>query len=645
MALTATFDADFSAFLGEISKAKEQCAALLDTTDALSESVTQVADSDAPAAMQQLGGATEQVTEANTGLVQSITEFVAGYLTATAILAGVEAAFTSLVGVISDSIAQAAEAEDAQTGLVGALTAQGTAVPSVITAFENYAAALAKTTIYSDDAVVAAEKVLVLIGGVMPRDMEKALKATTQLAAGLGIELPAAARLLAKAADGNVTALKKYGVEVEDSGGKTKDFAGILVAIDKQFGDIAQRMAETYAGQVKKAGNAWDEVKESMGKAITDNETVRTALKALNALIVTNTGELKQNATVNTLVSDAVILVAKGFLLAVDGIDYFQKELTDTRKIIDVVGRELNYFYLTLQGIELATQKPLAWAGSEEAKKRVEEANAAIERAKGNIVAFNMDMMVADDTSKAWSASLATTRTGLEAMIKNLETTRGKIHEVTAAQEENAAVWNKGTGDITTQTMALQEHTQAMDLLGKGYVKIGTDVTAVAKARETAAMTEAGAAAKAEAEFWKLHDAEEQWQLQTAQTADTTVAAVGRIAETVIVHGNAMTQAMQGWTAGMGFTGAVGQLPTPTAGYNPATMGYAPWAMQSPSYLSGLGKPAGLANVGWNAGVTFNPGSVVMNYPIVNDPTAMDQLGRLVGEAIISKMTRTGARV
>jgi len=45
------------------------------------------------------------------------------------------------------------------------------------------------------------------------------------------------------------------------------------------------------------------------------------------------------------------------------------------------------------------------------------------------------------------------------------------------------------------------------------------------------------------------------------------------------------------------------------------------------------------------ATVNIAPGAFVLNYPIVNNPAALDQLARTVGDAILTKLTRAGARL
>src|SRR4029077_14468792 len=177
-----------------------------------------------------------------------------------------------------------------------------TALPSVVSAYGDYATALQKTTIYSDDALQASEALLTQVGNVMPRDMEKALQATTNLASGLGIDLHDATMIVAKAAEGNTNALKKVGVVFDESGGKVQSFGTVLDAITAKFEGQAAVLAGTYQGRLQQLSNAWDSFQGAMGRVIVQNATVLKAIELVTGAIDANTGELKDNATATTFI-------------------------------------------------------------------------------------------------------------------------------------------------------------------------------------------------------------------------------------------------------------------------------------------------------------------------------------------------------
>jgi len=134
MAVTAKFDADFSAFDRAVQKAEQGID----------------------------------------GFVAGVAEVATGMLSAQAIMNGLSAAWQAFTGFLDDSVKSAEAAEVAHAKMVTALEAQHTALPSVVSAYGDYATALQKTTIYSDDALQASEALLTQVGNVMPRDMEKA---------------------------------------------------------------------------------------------------------------------------------------------------------------------------------------------------------------------------------------------------------------------------------------------------------------------------------------------------------------------------------------------------------------------------------------------------------------------------------------
>jgi hypothetical protein len=596
MALTATFEADFSQFVDAVKDAQ-----------------------------------------------LSLTDLTASYVSAEAIIRLADAAWQAFTDTLADSVTAAIEAEEADAQLAAALQAQGTAMPSVIAAYDAYAQALSQMIGVSDDVVKAAQGILVQIGDVMPRDMEKALLATANLAAGLRIDLTSAANLVAKAAQGQTGALERQAPRIGELIDKNTEFGTILDIINSKYKDNAQTMGETFGAALQKQKNAWDEVKESIGKVITNNETVRTLLGGLNELITSNTKELKANANANTFVSDAVILVTKGMIAAVDVLDVFQRGFHGLSIMVKNTEKSFYEFGIVMQQIEAETQ---SWVPGEAAAKAVAEAEDKIKRWSAAVKQLETDQANAKTSSDAWSQSLAAFKVELIGIEAKLESTRGQVHETTAAQTENAAVWDRQTKAVAATTTGLQEQPAAIETLGQSYANFGTDVTASALAHEEAAMASVSAIET------------------TATTAITSTVEVAAEASEAVAHfkdeiiedakeaQNVWGGAMAGWTAGQGFSGGVGQLWTPTAGYNPATMPYAPGTTPSPAYLSGIAPPGSslatpLHGQSWGTTptVTFGPGSIVMNYPIVNDPQAMTQLGRHVGDAILSNMTRTGARV
>jgi hypothetical protein len=265
--------------------------------DSLSTSVTRSLDAfralgqKAPAELTSVAAAIEKQQRALGGVSQSpilnflgdlkteIAGTAAGFITAQAAIGAIQGGFRLLSGFVSDSVKAYVDAEDAQTKLIATLKQQKTATPEVIDQYNALATEFQRTTVFSDDLINKMEALLGQVGGVLPSKMRAALDASTNLAAGLGIDLEQATTLVAKAAAGHTETLGKYGVTVSEAALKTKGFDAVLEAINRQFGGQAQAQIETYTGRLEQAKNSWNNFQEAVGKAILTDPIVEAGLR------------------------------------------------------------------------------------------------------------------------------------------------------------------------------------------------------------------------------------------------------------------------------------------------------------------------------------------------------------------------------
>ena len=108
------------------------------------------------------------------------------------------------------------------------------------------------------------------------KDVEEAQKLQTlalNIAAGTGKNLQAVSEALAKAHDGNFTALKKLGGGLDESILKSKDFEAATAALSNTFENQASKQAETFDGKMRRLKEAINEGKESVGSFILDAAT------------------------------------------------------------------------------------------------------------------------------------------------------------------------------------------------------------------------------------------------------------------------------------------------------------------------------------------------------------------------------------
>lgn len=132
------------------------------------------------------------------------------------------------------------------------------------------------------------------------KDVAEAQKLQTlalDIAAGTGKNLQAVSEALAKAHDGNFTALKKLGGGIDENIIKSKDFDAATASLAATFRDQATIQADTFNGKMSRLKVAFDEGKETVGGFILDAVTPMVSLfvdKAIPA-ISEFAGNLKEN--------------------------------------------------------------------------------------------------------------------------------------------------------------------------------------------------------------------------------------------------------------------------------------------------------------------------------------------------------------
>ena len=90
------------------------------------------------------------------------------------------------------------------------------------------------------------------------------------IAAGTGKDLSAVSEALGKAYDGNLGALRRLGVGIDDSIIKSKDFDAAALALSKTFEGQASKQADTFQGKMARLTVAFDEAKETVGSYVLD---------------------------------------------------------------------------------------------------------------------------------------------------------------------------------------------------------------------------------------------------------------------------------------------------------------------------------------------------------------------------------------
>lgn len=186
---------------------------------------------------------------------------------AAAFLAVGAAAGAMAIKIGVDAVKAAVEDEKAQKSLAITLRNTTKATDQQVAAVEDYIDKTARATGVADDQLRPSLDRLVR----STQDVTKAQKLQTlalDIAAGTGKDLATVSEALGKAYDGNLGALKRIGVPLDENIVKTKDFDAAVVALTQTFAGQADAAAETFAGRLARIRIAIDEAKEQLGQAL-----------------------------------------------------------------------------------------------------------------------------------------------------------------------------------------------------------------------------------------------------------------------------------------------------------------------------------------------------------------------------------------
>lgn len=171
--------------------------------------------------------------------------------------------------LLVDGVKSAIEDEAAQAKLATTLKNVTGATNNQIAAVEDYITKTALANGITDDKLRPSLDRLIR----STKDQTKAQELQTlalDIAAGTGKDLQAVSEALGKAYDGNLGALKKLGVGIDESIIKSKDFDAAAAALSKTFEGQASQQAETFAGKMARLNVAFDEAKETVGSYVLD---------------------------------------------------------------------------------------------------------------------------------------------------------------------------------------------------------------------------------------------------------------------------------------------------------------------------------------------------------------------------------------
>lgn len=185
----------------------------------------------------------------------------------TGALSGAISAFKELGKAVVDIVYEFAKGEMVMARLETSLRNQGITSRYVVEDLNNYAKSLRSISGLDDDIIKDGMRLFINFG-LLGDELKRATASAYNLSVGMGMDLNSAFQLVAKASEGNVSMLSRYGISVDRSKSKSQQFASALDQIDQKFSAVAGANAENLITKTKVLKEEWQEFKENTLKAL-----------------------------------------------------------------------------------------------------------------------------------------------------------------------------------------------------------------------------------------------------------------------------------------------------------------------------------------------------------------------------------------
>jgi hypothetical protein len=380
----------------------------------------------------------------------------------------------------------AAEDQKSQAELQRQLERTFGANQALVRSTEDYIGATELRYGTSDTALRSSLGLLVRSTGDMTQAQDL-LNTAQNISASTGKDLESVSLALARASQGQFTALSKLGVPLDDATKKSKDFGAVMTTLNDQFGGAAQAQANTFSGQMARLGTVFENVKEKVGFAILNNAYFKDAIDRLPGAVdkaITALGERGIIAALKTFVSEMGIVGAYVNRFTISFAISWNELLNDifnglrllTLGLIQLVpgfaaaGKEIDSRLLNL-GLKYQANSMYIQDfkdSSAEATKEMKRNGAASDRLSQQASGLGKSLGLGDDAPGGGSGVAKAVKTATEKLkvyTDALKSSNSAQKSFTAAQKASV----KAGQSLTTANQGVADAQAALDQAVAGY--------------------------------------------------------------------------------------------------------------------------------------------------------------------------------
>lgn len=233
-------------------------------------------------------------------------------------------AWNKVKEIITESIAASERHTDALNAMNIALASTGKYSKQTSEDMAEFAHHVQQTTAFEEDQVLQSSALIETLAHLDKDGLQKATMAAINLSAAMKIDLHEASLLVGKAAEGNVSAFKRFGLEVQEGATKSETYANALAKI-ASLGNVAEQQANTYSGALAQLKNTQEDGRKTLGSYWEQNVAVISVIKEVTSILGDNNEATKKNGQAyRELVAEGLILAIKamqGIVVSLDAIE------------------------------------------------------------------------------------------------------------------------------------------------------------------------------------------------------------------------------------------------------------------------------------------------------------------------------------
>ncbi len=201
------------------------------------------------------------------------------------------AAGAAAVGAITFALREAGKAlrafsqqELSETDLDSALAVTGQLTERYRLQLQDLASEYQALTAIGDDAWLSSMAMLTRFGA-SAANIEDVAEAVKNLAGLLQGNLSAATMLIQRALEGQFEMFTRYGIQFQKTGDQAKDLANLFQLLAEKGGGLMEARAKTLTGMFTNLGNSLGDVREAMGRVISNTGAAQAAMGGLTKIL------------------------------------------------------------------------------------------------------------------------------------------------------------------------------------------------------------------------------------------------------------------------------------------------------------------------------------------------------------------------